>query len=89
MSNTRLPLRKCVSCNEMKEKNELFRIVRVGKDVMLDKTYKVDGRGAYVCKDRACIDLAIKKKSFNRGLKCPVDIEVLNSLYLELEDGSR
>ena len=89
MINKELPLRKCVACNSMRPKNELFRVVKIDGELSLDLTYKAQGRGAYVCRDASCIALAEKKKGFNRSLKCPVSNEVINSLYTELENGSR
>ena len=72
----------------MKPKAELMRVVRTANGVEIDMTFKKDGRGAYVCRNRDCIDIALKKKSFNRGLKCPVSEEVTNKLYMELENGN-
>ena len=89
MKSIDLPLRKCVACNVMKKKNELFRVVKVKEEIFLDLTMKGQGRGAYVCKNADCIALAEKKKSFNRALKCMVKSEVIDSLYMELENGSR
>ena len=86
MSEKSLPLRKCVACNGMKPKDQLFRLVRPkGQACYWDRTYKADGRGAYVCKNRDCIALAIKKKSFNRALRGPVSEEVFDGLLLELK----
>ena len=89
MNDKALPLRKCVACNQMLPKDQLFRIARVDGKAQLDLSYKAQGRGAYVCKNADCITLAEKKKAFNRGLKGPVSDEVINSLKMELENGSR
>ncbi len=89
MNVKELPYRKCVACNTMKPKNELIRLVRISDEISIDLSYKAQGRGAYVCRDKACIALAEKKKSFNRAFKCPVASEVLKNLYMELENGSR
>ena len=83
----KIPLRKCVACQQMVPKNELIRVVKTTDGVSIDLTLKAQGRGAYVCRKRECIELAEKKKAFNRSLKCPVKQEVIDSLYLELENG--
>ncbi len=83
-----LPCRKCVFCGQMKPKNKLFRIVKCQENIFYDSTYKANGRGAYVCKDNICIDGALKKKSFNRALKCFVDTELIQVLHGEL-NGNR
>ena len=86
MITKQLPLRKCVACNQMLEKNKMFRIAKTPQGIIIDKTYKAQGRGAYVCKDKKCIELAIKKKSFNRSLRQAIPTEVLDNLYMELEN---
>ena len=86
MNNKKIPLRKCVACSKMLPKDQLYRIVKTDNGFSFDPTGKCDGRGAYICKQASCIDAAIKKKSFNRSFKSPVDYEVINSLYLELEN---
>ena len=46
----KVPMRRCICCGEQKGKRELFRIVRTpDKEVLLDNTGKVSGRGTYVC----------------------------------------
>ena len=43
-------IRKCIGCNERKNKNELIRICRTtSNSVEIDLTYKMEGRGAYIC----------------------------------------
>ena len=63
-----IPKRMCVACREMKEKSELFKVVYDGGPI-IDKTGKFQGRGAYVCKNADCINLAEKKKGFERSFK--------------------
>ncbi len=89
MNDKVLPLRKCVACNKMVSKDGLYRLAKVDGKLFLDLTFKAQGRGAYVCRSRECVDIAVKKKSFNRSLKCAVDEEVIKQIYMELENGSR
>ena len=89
MNGKSLPLRKCIACTQMFPKDQLFRVVRIDGTVQLDLSYKAQGRGAYVCKNMQCVALAEKKKSFNRALKGLVSEEVINSIKMELENGSR
>ncbi len=86
MTNKTLPLRKCVACSRMVPKDQMFRIVKTADGIALDLSYKAQGRGAYVCKNKECISLAEKKKSLNRSLKVPVSAEVIECLYMELEN---
>lgn len=83
----KIPMRKCIGCGIQKPKKELIRVVKnkVG-EVFVDFTGKANGRGAYICKDRKCFDLAIKKNAFNRGLESKIDDSVFEALKERLED---
>ena len=49
MANKKIPLRKCVACNEMKEKKEMIRVIKTPEnEIMLDATGRKNGRGAYI-----------------------------------------
>ena len=77
MKQRKVPLRKCTGCQEMKNKKDLVRIVRTGKK---------PGRGAYLCKDTACLEKAQKGKGLERSFKSPVPKEVYDTLRAELEE---
>ncbi|HQA65139.1 MAG TPA: YlxR family protein [Bacillota bacterium] len=81
----KVPLRKCLGCNEMKPKRELIRIVRSpeGK-VDIDKVGKAPGRGCYICPDLTCLEAAIKAKRVENVLEAPVDEDVFNRLRTQL-----
>lgn len=81
----RIPLRRCVGCNDRKEKRELIRIVRSpeGK-IQLDESGKKPGRGAYLCPDRNCLKTARKKKGLEYSLKCSIGDAVYEMLQEEL-----
>ena len=57
----KVPLRRCLGCFESKPKNELIRVVK-SKDgeITLDKTGKKQGRGAYICYNKDCLEKVIK-----------------------------
>jgi uncharacterized protein len=40
--------------------------------VMIDATGRANGRGAYVCRDGACIDRAMAKGGLGRALEAPI-----------------
>ena len=59
----KIPLRRCIGCFESKPKNELYRIVKTAEgEILLDKTGKKNGRGAYICSNKECLERAIKGK---------------------------
>lgn len=73
--------RTCVGCGEESPKRILLRVIRTPDgEVRYDPTGKANGRGAYVCARRSCVESAKKKKSFSRALKA----EVPEPLYAEL-----
>jgi uncharacterized protein len=81
----KIPQRMCVGCQEMKNKKELTRIVRTPEsEIVIDITGKKPGRGAYICKDEACLTKATKEKRLERALKNPVSPEVYEQLKSEL-----
>ena len=82
MNRQKIPMRKCVGCNEMKPKTELIRIVisEFGK-VSVDRTGKASGRGAYICDNEECFRKAIKIKGIERSLKVRLSEEIV----LEIE----
>ena len=78
-------LRKCLASNEVKNRNDLFRIVRNKEgEVKVDFTFKMNGRGAYLSKDKDLILLAKKKKLLNRALDCEVSDEIYDFLITRL-----
>lgn len=84
MKQRKIPLRKCTGCNEMKDKREMIRIVKDNEDhFSLDFTGKKPGRGAYICKNIACLDKAEKNKGLERSFKMTVDKTIYENLRKE------
>lgn len=78
-------LRMCVACREMKDKRELVRIVKDKEgNISLDLTGKKNGRGAYICKDKACFEKLKKQKALNRAFKCNIPDEIISSIEEEI-----
>lgn len=82
MKNREILFRRCIGCNERRNKYELIRICRTpDKMIEIDSTYKKDGRGVYVCKDNPnCLEKVIKFNKFCKSLKADVPIEIINEL---------
>ena len=81
MKEKKIPMRMCIGCREMKPKKELLRVVH-GPDgsVQADTTGRKPGRGAYVCRDSACIEKALKQKQFERAFECPISEETKTAI---------
>ena len=81
MVEKKKPLRRCIACNNQKEKQELLRIIRnPQKELEIDLTGKKNGRGAYICKNEECLNLAKKTKRLERAL----EVNVKEEFYEEI-----
>ena len=81
MKVRKIPMRTCVVTREKFEKRDLLRIVRTPEgNVIVDETGKANGRGAYISKSLSAVDIAQKKKLFNRHLEVEVPEEIYNQL---------
>ena len=67
---TAAPRRSCVVCRSTTAKRTLHRIVRSPSGtVSYDPTGKAAGRGAYLCGQPDCLDMAVRRRSIQRALK--------------------
>ena len=83
----KVPVRKCIGCQEMKNKKELIRIVRSDEgEFSVDTTGKKAGRGAYICPNVECLEKAKKSKGLERSFKSAVPAEVYDKFREELEN---
>ncbi len=65
-----VPQRTCVACRETDAKRALIRLVRTDTGrVDIDPSGKRNGRGAYLCLQPACWDLALKRRMIQRALR--------------------
>jgi len=82
----KVPQRKCVGCEQLKDKKDLIRVVRSPEgEISLDKTGKKAGRGAYVCPDKECIAKAVKGKRLDKALDKTISQDIYEMLLRELE----
>jgi predicted RNA-binding protein YlxR (DUF448 family) len=95
MKQRKIPMRKCIGCQESFPKNSLCRIVKTKiksdnpesdeneeKDIVkFDASGKLNGRGAYICKNMDCFEKAVKSKRLSRTL----EIEIPSVIYDEIK----
>lgn len=82
----KIPLRSCLGCHNQVAKNELIRIVKdKDNNFSVDSTGRMNGRGAYICKNKDCLNKAIKSKSLERSFKMKIPEEVYEKLNKEFE----
>ena len=92
----KLPQRKCVGCGISKNKSELIRVVRspvrpdddnapdIAPEASIDLKGKKSGRGAYICRDEACLKKALKARKFERSLEIKISEELARSLLEQI-----
>lgn len=81
----KIPMRKCVGCNEMKSKKEMIRVVKTEEgSYLLDTTGKQNGRGAYLCRCTECLQKAIKGKGLERSFKQAIPADIYENLKKEM-----
>jgi len=77
----RRPQRTCVACRTERDKRDLVRVVRTpSREVVLDATGRLAGRGAYLCADGSCWATALKKSAIERALDLPLPVELRRQL---------
>lgn len=82
----KVPMRRCLGCMQSFPKMDLVRVVRTPEnEVCLDLTGKKSGRGAYLCRDKACLKKAIKAKRLQSNLEVQISDELIEALSKELE----
>lgn len=87
MTAKKIPLRMCIGCREMKPKAELDRIVRKPDgEIVIDKTNKISGRGAYICKCGDCLKKAEKTNALSHTFSQSVDREIYSRLARERDE---
>lgn len=87
MPEKKIPMRKCVGCGTGRPKIELVRIVRSPEgEISLDDKGKKPGRGAYICRNAACLAKARKARRLERNLECEIPDRVYDALAAGIEE---
>jgi len=69
-------LRTCVLCQQVRPKRELVRVVRTpAGTIAIDEKGKAPGRGAYLCRQRACWESALARERLDHALKIKLGAE--------------
>jgi len=77
-------LRRCVSCRELLDRGQLWRVIRLAAGgLALDQGM---GRSAYLCQRPECLEEAKRRKRLQRALRCQVADTVYASLEQRLDD---
>ncbi len=77
----KLPQRTCIGCNTQKLKKDLIRIVKDKEgNISIDITGRMNGRGAYLCKNKECLEKAIKSKRIEKEFEIKIDDSIYEKL---------
>ncbi len=86
IKNTKIPIRTCIGCQNKKPKKEMVRLIRTPEgNYEIDTTGKKSGRGAYLCYNIKCLDVALREKRLNRSFKKDIPAQIINELRRFLE----
>ena len=81
----KVPLRKCIGCQQQKSKKEMLRILRTEEgSVIFDSTGRRNGRGAYICSSSECLEKAFQSKALERALKTQITAQTREKLQEEI-----
>ena len=73
--------RTCMGCNQKKDKTELLRVVKNKQNIIcVDETGKKEGRGAYICKNKGCLEKLIKNKRLERVFDMKISDEIYEKI---------
>ena len=83
----KIPERKCVGCGEKKPKKDLIRVLRTPEgQIVLDRTGKMSGRGAYLCPSVNCLKKAVKQRRIETSLEVSIPAEIFEAIEKELAE---
>ena len=79
--NLKIPIRTCIGCQCKKPKKEMVRIIRTPEgNIEIDETGKKSGRGAYICGNVKCLDIAFRENSLKKSFKEDIPLKTLDEL---------
>ena len=80
-SKRHIPQRTCVACHTKRPKRDLVRLVQPAEGkIIVDESGKLNGRGAYLCRQRACWENALARHLLDRALRQTLNDEELDVL---------
>lgn len=81
MRTKHIPERSCVACRSKRPKRDLVRIVRTPEgQVKPDLSGRMNGRGAYLCRDAACWVQGVTKDRLKAALGITLTAEAKTGL---------
>lgn len=83
-SMKKIPMRMCIACREMKEKNTMLRVIKNKEgEVKIDFSGKASGRGAYICNNEECVKKLRKFRLLNKAFSADIPLSVYDGIEEE------
>ena len=85
-ADSHIPRRTCVICRCKRPKNELLRLVKMPEgNVELDRSGRLNGRGAYICSNCDLLDdhgsnMQVQQGRLTKALKTEIDSSTLTRI---------
>lgn len=80
----KLPERTCIACRKKGDKLLFIKVVlNKNGEASIERDAKLDGRGAYICKNIECASLCKKNRALNRVFKKNINESVYEELLNE------
>ena len=75
-------LRKCVGCGCLKNRDDMIKITydKNLDEIVLNPNSKIFGRSVYLCYNKSCKEVALKKNKLNKCLKKAISEELKGKL---------
>ena len=87
MKKNKTTLRMCIACREMKDRTLLLRIVKTPTgEILRDTTGKMQGRGAYICKNIECLRKVRKTHGLDRNFKTSIPESFFETIIKEMDE---
>ena len=67
--------RKCIGCFELKNRDEMIKIMRESSSgkIFINPNSKIFGRSVYLCYNNLCVENSLKKNKLAKFLKAAMD----------------
>lgn len=73
--------RTCIACRKKQDKSLMLKLVKnKNGTISIDEKQKLEGRGAYVCNNKDCLNKLIKTKALNRSYKSAIDADIYDKI---------
>ena len=81
----KIPIRTCIGCRSNDVKHGLIRLVSSQNGILVDKTGKRNGRGAYIHNNAKCWERILDGRILSKALRVEDNLEDILGLKKDIE----